>query len=54
MEIGSWGPLAGFAVAVPVFIVGLALSEIQPELRVPGFNLGDSILTLVLSKLILE
>lgn len=53
MEIGASGPLAGFIVAVPVLAVGLALSDVGPARHVAGFNLGDSLITLVISKWVL-
>jgi membrane-associated protease RseP (regulator of RpoE activity) len=31
-DVGAWGPLAGFAVAVPVLGIGLALSKVVPAL----------------------
>lgn len=30
LEIGAWGPLAGFIVMIPVLFTGMALSEVQP------------------------
>ena len=30
LEIGAWGPVAGFIVTVPVLFVGYALSEVRP------------------------
>ncbi len=55
MEIGASGPLAGFVVAVPVWIIGIMLSEVS--LAVPeqgGFSLGDSVITLTLAEWILN
>jgi membrane-associated protease RseP (regulator of RpoE activity) len=40
LEIGAWGPLAGFAVTVPVLFLGFFLSEVQP---LPD-DLGDAVL----------
>jgi membrane-associated protease RseP (regulator of RpoE activity) len=47
MEVGSWGPLAGSLVAIPLLIVGLMLSEMRPETTPQGgalFNFGSSII----------
>lgn len=46
LEVGIAGPLAGFLVAVPLMILGLALSRVQP-LAQTGSTLifGDSLLT---------
>jgi len=46
LEIAAAGPLAGFVVAVPLFILGIWLSDVQP-LPPPGsyVTLGDSLLT---------
>jgi membrane-associated protease RseP (regulator of RpoE activity) len=51
MEVGAMGPLAGLAVALPVLIVGLSLSEVGP---IPEGALleGQSILYMVLKQLI--
>ncbi len=45
LEIGAWGPLAGFIVMIPVLFTGMALSEVQP-LPVDGefMMLGNSLL----------
>lgn len=49
MEIGAAGPLAGMVVAVPVYILGLSLSEMMtdPPLMAPGslLSFGDSLIT---------
>ncbi len=46
LEIGAWGPLAGFIVLVPVLLVGMSLSQIRPlpEDAAMGLRLGDSLL----------
>ncbi len=52
-DIGVAGPLAGVAVAIPVIIVGLLLSEVQP-LSGGGsgdFSLGSSVLFWLLAKI---
>jgi membrane-associated protease RseP (regulator of RpoE activity) len=43
-DIGVAGPLAGFVVAVPAIIVGLALSEVKPAVTSAGIGLGSSLL----------
>ncbi len=30
LEIGAWGPLAGWVIAVPVLMIGIAISPIEP------------------------
>lgn len=54
VDVGAAGPLAGFAVAVPVYLVGLMLSEVRPLTEVPagGFMLGESLLTSGLARLL--
>ena len=48
-DIGVAGPLAGLAVAIPLLIIGLSLSPVQPVGRVlPGTQEGNSILYAVL------
>ena len=48
LDIGAWGPLAGFVVTVPVLLAGFALSEVRPLPADPGAMLvfGDSLLLL--------
>lgn len=44
-DVGIAGPLAGFVVAVPVLIVGLALSRVSPlPPRFDGYELGEPLL----------
>ena len=44
-RIGAGGPFAGFAVALPVLIIGLMLSDVRPvPAELEGASLGDSIL----------
>jgi membrane-associated protease RseP (regulator of RpoE activity) len=46
LEIAAAGPLAGFAVAVPLLLLGLWLSEVKPLPAAGEFIfLGDSVLT---------
>jgi len=42
LDIGAAGPLAGMLVAVPVLVIGLALSEIGPLAEGAGITLGSS------------
>lgn len=44
LDIGVAGPIAGFAVAVPVIIVGLSLSRFVPGPVQGGMPLGSSLL----------
>lgn len=53
MEIGAYGPIAGFIVAVPTLIIGLLLSHVSELSHAPGISFGSSILLQVLTKLIL-
>ena len=47
MQIGAWGPIAGFIVTLPVLVAGYAMSSVKP--LVPsaggegGIQLGDSL-----------
>jgi membrane-associated protease RseP (regulator of RpoE activity) len=43
-DIGVAGPIAGFVVAVPAILVGLALSDVRPASALTGIGLGSSIL----------
>lgn len=55
LDIGLAGPLAGFVVTIPVLVLGLTLSEVNPlpEILPPDFGFeGNSILYLVLKYLI--
>lgn len=47
VDVGAAGPLAGFVVAVPVYIVGLLLSDVRPITGIPegSLMLGESLLT---------
>jgi membrane-associated protease RseP (regulator of RpoE activity) len=49
LEVGVAGPLAGFIVAVPLFLLGLWLTNPTPSPVPPGTTfLGDSLLTQIL------
>ncbi len=54
VDVGAAGPLAGFIVAVPVYVAGLFLSELRPLSEVPegGLMLGESLLTSGLAQLV--
>ncbi len=48
-DIGAAGPLAGLALAIPLYAWGVAHSQVQPvELTSEGLQLGDSLLTRLL------
>jgi membrane-associated protease RseP (regulator of RpoE activity) len=53
LEIAAAGPLAGFIVAVPLLILGFALSsaELNPVIPEGALFFGDSLLTLVVTAL---
>ncbi len=54
MEIGASGPLAGFVMAVPVIVIGIALSEVRPSLPMEGGEtFGHSLLSWAVTQLIL-
>lgn len=53
MEIGAWGPIAGFIVAVPVMVIGLLMSNVSQASGVGELSFGSSIIMVGLSKLIL-
>lgn len=47
LAVGAAGPLAGLAIAIPVLIIGLLLSEVQPiPTDMPTFTEGNSLLYL--------
>jgi membrane-associated protease RseP (regulator of RpoE activity) len=53
LRVGMAGPLAGFLVAIPITIIGIALSEINIAPEGGGYlKLGDSLLFLLLAKII--
>ncbi len=53
VDIGAAGPLAGLAVALPVTILGLGLSRVEPVGGRAGFVMeGDSLLYLVLKRVV--
>jgi membrane-associated protease RseP (regulator of RpoE activity) len=49
LDIGAWGPLAGYIVTVPVLMAGFALSEVRelPADPEAAITLGDSLLLLL-------
>jgi membrane-associated protease RseP (regulator of RpoE activity) len=54
-DVGAAGPWAGIAVAVPLLVLGLALSEVKPPAPTPGgaFYLGESLLLRALMWMVL-
>lgn len=52
LDIGMSGPLAGFAIALPATIIGLILSTPVPNFNQDGMQMGSSLLTFLLVKLI--
>jgi len=54
LDIGASGPIGGFLLALPALAVGLTMSQIVPGgSGEGGFILGDSLLMLLLERLIL-
>jgi len=52
-DVGLAGPLAGLAVAIPVLILGLSLSEVRPVIYGPGYiQEGNSLLYLALKYIV--
>ncbi len=49
LDVGAAGPLAGMIVAVPVLVIGLALSDVVPSAGAQGIRLGSCILFSVLN-----
>ncbi len=49
LDIGAWGPLAGWIVSIPVLMVGMAISEVQPLPEGPeqAMTLGNSVLIML-------
>ncbi|QPJ63199.1 MAG: site-2 protease family protein [Candidatus Nitronauta litoralis] len=53
MEIGASGPLAGFVVALPVLLIGVALSEVRPAVGIGSDqSFGHSILSMGVTQLL--
>lgn len=50
LDIGVAGPLAGFAVALPLTLLGLSLSRYQEGTPDGGFSLGSSLLFTLFSR----
>lgn len=46
LQIGAWGPIAGFIIAAPVLLLGFSLSELKPlpEDMAATLTLGDSLI----------
>ena len=55
MEIGAYGPIAGYIVAIPVLAIGLSLSTVTVDTGAAAgqISLGSSIAMTVISKLVL-
>jgi len=55
-DVGISGPLAGFLVAIPITMIGIAQSSVIPieSLGKEGYALGESLLFYILCKLILN
>lgn len=49
LEIGAWGPLAGWLLSIPILMLGFTLSEVRPLPADPtaAMQLGDSLLLLI-------
>ncbi|HOF04698.1 MAG TPA: site-2 protease family protein [Syntrophales bacterium] len=48
LDIGAAGPVAGLIAALPVIVVGFALSEVRPVTSEDGLSLGSSLLFSIL------
>jgi len=53
-DIGAAGPWAGFVVALIATVVGLSLSTVLPVAPESAVELGDSLLTKLLTRLVLD
>ncbi len=53
VDIGASGPLAGFIVAIGVMIWGLKSTWLIPEFTTLPFEIGDTLIFLILTKLVL-
>lgn len=54
LDVGAAGPIPGFIVAVVVVIIGLSHSQITAEIPEGGLTLGNSLIFLLLSNLVLN
>lgn len=52
LDIGAAGPLAGMLVAVPVLVIGLALSPVQPRLTGDYLQEGQNLLYWLLKRIV--
>lgn len=50
LEIGAAGPMAGFAVAIPVVVLGLSISEVRPATGEGNIFFGSSLLFSLLTR----
>ena len=54
LDIGVSGPVAGFAVALPVLVAGVFLSEVVPiDDTVMGLHMGNSLLMYLIEKMVI-
>jgi membrane-associated protease RseP (regulator of RpoE activity) len=53
VDLGAAGPLAGAVVAIPVLMLGLAMSEVRRTTGGAGIALGESLLFRILSRFVL-
>lgn len=54
LDIGAAGPICGFVIAIPVLIVGLAMSSLVSEIPSGALNLGEPLLLSFLTKLMIK
>jgi membrane-associated protease RseP (regulator of RpoE activity) len=54
IDVGAAGPIPGFVVAVVVVILGLSHSQITAQIPEEGLTLGNSLIFLLLSNLVLN
>jgi len=54
LDVGAAGPISGFIVAIIFVIIGLSNSEVVKEVSGQGLSLGDSLIFLLLSHLVLQ
>ena len=54
LDVGAAGPIPGFIVAVVVVIIGLSHSQVTAEIPEAGLTLGNSLIFILLSNLVLN
>ena len=52
LDIGAAGPLVGVAVSIPLVALGLSLSEVKQVEGQVGTSLGDSVLLMLISRIV--